>query len=746
MLRRIAFVLSTAVASLALFATGASAEGCPNEQVRRQQSSTALPDCRAYEQVSPAAKFGYSVGDNFAGAVQLGSDAGGDRVSYWGLNPLPGAQAGSFAGLLGERSAGGWTTSSILPPPGPEQTSLSQLCRDADLRGSTSDLLTSVYWDSTTEPWGSLNLVRPDGTRQHIADAPGLAIGSCNGDAPGQEWFEGISEDGHHVLFGSTTALVPGVTETGNDILYEWVDDHANGGAGTLRVVNRTNDPALTLLDSGPASLGGSGSWDRNDFLTGPHGLQHAISTDGSRIFFQNPAPNIVGSSGLPLGSSSLYARVKGTTTIAISDPQPGHSPAERVQYLDATPDGATVFFWANGQLTDEAPVAGGIYRYDMDSGQLRFLTTAPESGAGVPPTAIASSDGSHLYYQNGPDVYVNVEGHDRLILAAATVEGGPGAAGGIVLSNPGLRDDRCPSANVSPTGRYFAFMAFLSDGSTQIYRYDADTGVLDHVSTGPAAPSVPYASTFVSACGGSEPRPLLTRVMSDDGQYVFFDTAAPLVPQDNNGAFDTYEWHNGVVTLLGSGTNTDGSSFMGTDSSGANAFLETDQPLASQDGDQVADVYDARIGGGFPVAPDHPACAGDLCQGPPTAPPDLAVTGSLTFSGQGNAPPVTAPVRLKVSRLKAVTGTSALLHVTLPAGGTLITSGAGVRSTSRRLSTAGAVSITVSLTSRARATLKRKHLLKVNLQVVFRPTAGASSTAQLSLTFKATSKQKGHS
>ena len=31
---------------------------------------------------------------------------------------------------------------------------------------------------------------------------------------------------------------------------------------------------------------------------------------------------------------------------------------------------------------------------------------------------------------------------------------------------------------------------------------------------------------------------------MSDNGEYVFFDTADALVPQDTNGTLDVYEWH----------------------------------------------------------------------------------------------------------------------------------------------------------------------------------------------------------
>ena len=39
-----------------------AAGGCPNEAIRKEQGSTRLPDCRAYELVSPVYKGGYGAG------------------------------------------------------------------------------------------------------------------------------------------------------------------------------------------------------------------------------------------------------------------------------------------------------------------------------------------------------------------------------------------------------------------------------------------------------------------------------------------------------------------------------------------------------------------------------------------------------------------------------------------------------------------------------------------------------------
>src|ERR1700678_412122 len=66
----------------------ARAEGCPNEQLREQDGySLQLPDCRAYEQISPVDKnFTDALGE--ADVVQ--SSPSGDGVTFFSDTPFPG--------------------------------------------------------------------------------------------------------------------------------------------------------------------------------------------------------------------------------------------------------------------------------------------------------------------------------------------------------------------------------------------------------------------------------------------------------------------------------------------------------------------------------------------------------------------------------------------------------------------------------------------------------------------------------
>ena len=77
----------------------------------------------------------------------------------------------------------------------------------------------------------------------------------------------------------------------------------------------------------------------------------------------------------------------------------------------------------------------------------------------------------------------------------------------------------------------------------------------------------------------------------------------------------------------------------------GDDIFFTTDQGLVPQDTDGQDDVYDARLGGGFPPAPAEPQpCSGDACQGPLTNPAPLLVPGSVSQAPGENFPAPASP------------------------------------------------------------------------------------------------------
>jgi hypothetical protein len=65
----------------------------------------------------------------------------------------------------------------------------------------------------------------------------------------------------------------------------------------------------------------------------------------------------------------------------------------------------------------------------------------------------------------------------------------------------------------------------------------------------------------------------------------------------------------------------------------GSDIFFSTHTRLVGQDTDSLRDVYDARVGGGFPAPSEHP-CFGEACQGP------LGESTSFKPSASANSPP----------------------------------------------------------------------------------------------------------
>jgi hypothetical protein len=186
----------------------------------------------------------------------------------------------------------------------------------------------------------------------------------------------------------------------------------------------------------------------------------------------------------------------------------------------------------------------------------------------------------------------------------------------------------------VSSNGDFAAFGSKLSltgydnDGHLEVYRYDAGSDAIDCASC-PATGARTTGDADLAMRGLS---------LSDDGR-VFFDSTDPLIPSDLNGAEDVFEWREGKIGPISSGTSPIDSSLLSISADGTDAYFFTRQTLAPQDenGNSVK-IYDARAGGGFLFDPARPPCkASDECHGPGTQaapPPDIG-----TYQGtRGNS------------------------------------------------------------------------------------------------------------
>ncbi|TMK57360.1 MAG: hypothetical protein E6G51_06230 [Actinobacteria bacterium] len=528
----------------------ASSQTCPNAVLRSENSSSALPDCRAYEMVSPPAKNGNDVGLSGASPVYVAA-ANGNALAFETLGALPGSQSSTAINQnLSTRGADGWSTKPLVPPvPARDNASFpiflnfSPNLERGVMRNPPGPSL------APGDVAGADNLyLRDNGDDSYqTLSAPAVA-----GPNPESLAFYGESADSSHVAFEANAALTPGAPPPPDVVsnLYERAD-------GELRLVSVL--PSGEPAPHGVALLASS-------FI---HTMAHSVSEDGSRIVFQTS--NLGGDPE----EEQIYLREDGTSTVQVSESQRAITdPAPTTPVLwGSSADGARVVFTSPKALTDDAPVGStNVYRFDANSGELETLTVSANPDDPIPATTGVlgiSEDASYIYFQSltqyapgqgvkgGPNIYVWHDGEIRYI---ATADVGDLGAANI-------------TPRVSPNGRYLVFGtssrvtaydnadAITGAPDSEVYLYDA------------GADRVTCASCRLSGDqptgAASLPAPPFRklndrqRTVLDDGT-VFFDSADAIVPADSNGLRDVFEFRDGRVDLISSGTSADISAFAG--------------------------------------------------------------------------------------------------------------------------------------------------------------------------------------
>jgi hypothetical protein len=735
--------LATIVASTVFFvaspALATAADSCPNAQFRTGYSAY-LPDCRAYEMVSPLDKNGFDI-------RELGAQPSlsGDVVTYTSWGAFAGNAAASAPDqYLASRSSQGWATAGIMPPMAPNSSPI-----NFGFQGFSADLSRMVEVNGDPPVDGavpnSTNLYRRDADESLHLLTPGEPATGVTAPA-----FAGASSDFSHVIFEQNEALTPGAPPPGLGVLnvYESVN-------GTLRLVT-------VLPDGTPSPTGGQASL-----------VVHNVSRNGSRIFWQGNTP------------SPSFVREDGTTTVKISGtqrtpPDPNGSGGDRTTLWAAATDGSKAFFTSPEMLTNDANTGtsdhgNDLYQYDVADGTLVDLTPDADpgdpNGADVQGVVGLSDDGSRIYFvANGVlaagathgdcvgggtcNLYVRHAGVTRFI-ASLTAAQDPVDN---ISDSPDWEHQYDHGhgkdgswAQVSGDGRHLLFTTraaqpgFDNNGHREVYLYDASgAGQLTCVScnskgvaAGDAVPNQAFPPTiFGSPSGHLLYSSGFVRNLSSDGSRVFFMSQEALVPQDTNSQWDVYEWENGAVHLISSGQSDSPSLFVGSTPSGNDVFFVNRQQLVDQDLDANADLYDARVGGGFPSPPGAPApCGADDCRGALSGPPGAAPTAAtVTFSGPGNATPAPS-VRVLHS---VVHGATLRLVVRVLVAGRVTVQGHSLGSVTRSLRAAGVYSLRVRLNQAARSTLRHRRRLHISARVAFTAATGEYSSSTVRLTVKA--------
>jgi hypothetical protein len=663
--QRVLAALVLALLGAGAWTAAARAEGCPNEQLRRQEGAAlALPDCRAYEQVSPVAK-NFTDARGEADAVQSSPSGGG--VTFFSDAPFPGVLSATGPSLyLGTRAGGEWSTEGLVPPTLPrslpEHGSASVLSLTADLSAAIVD----------TEP--GLEAGMAPGRYSYLRDN---TTGSFRLLGPGVARFADATADDSRIIFESREQLLPNAT-TNVVNLYEWDGSRPPGEELSL----------AGILHDGKAPSGGSVAGPGGPALSGRIGgatskfyTQHTISADGSRVFFSDA------------GTGQIYMREpEAGRTIPVSV---GIEPA---YWRAATANGSDAFYTEGDDL----------YRFNVnefeeskkpESEALAEAREALTSGAaGVLGTlGIATESGAYVYFVATGVLADNENGNKEIAEASKRnlYEWHNGETVFIArLSTEGEYDEydwrnfysphfgAVPAAGeksslVTPDGKtvLFASQARLTSydnaGQGELYLYDATSGRLTCVSCDPSGvPATSEASLAGNLLIAATPErnAFLTRNLSEDGSRVFFQTKEALVPQDTNEQTDVYEWERegaggvggcsrssasfsdssgGCLYLISTGQSADQSYFGDASADGSDVFFFTRQPLVGQDQDENDDLYDARVGGGIAAQNPLPttSCTGEGCLGPVAPSPAFDAPSSTTVVASGNiVTPQSAP------------------------------------------------------------------------------------------------------
>jgi hypothetical protein len=810
--RRVARVvlagIPSVVAALALSGVPASAaaEGsCPNETLRAESNtdphtgvpySMQLPDCRAYEQVTPPFKSTNAVLPGMesrtgtavtASIANDGSSLLELSLPFLGTGGAGADQAGLNTAYEMRRGASGWTTTSLTAPASVFPISSEQLVSPADPAFG--------LWSAAT-PSQSIHaedfyLREADGTFSDIGPfAPAAATAGPPHEARPETQgpkaqIVGASADLSHVvfqLFSEGADLWPGdKTTEGMQSLYEYV--------GTGHTGEGADVPTLLGVDNKDEEIGVCGTMLGGNVERDTGTVRNGVSAGGSTIFF-NVQPHKCLPKAPGPAVAQLYARI-GTpgaqTTVNVAGTSECASSAscnvtKPVTYKAASKDGSRVFFTSTQPLLpSDTDTSNDLYMCELpgDGGStpapsgvvnacpdLRAVSVGWGVEAKVQSVAAISEDGSRVYFTaagvltSEPNLSL-ATGHQvaklgahNLYLWEAPDEAHPAGHIAFVASLSASLSEGTRGAQATPDGGYLVFgdHAKLTPGDTstasQVFRFDAQTGEVIRVSVGQGGFNDNGNTSEYPA--SLAPVQLGRVTVSNDGSYIVFESADALTPQVQGHGRNSYEWHDGNVYLISDGTDTQThSGLIGIDASGENIFFTTADALVGQDTDEDFDIYDARIDGGFPAPIAKPSCSGEGCQGPPSsgwpAPP---LPGSLAPPAIGNlAPPATGGVlgtrivegagKVQITK-RSIKGTTVTLSVKVPAAGAISASGSGLKTARRSVSKAATYTLKLTVTTAGRASLRKHHRLKVKIRVVFTPSTGASSSATGTVTVKA--------
>jgi hypothetical protein len=627
-----------------------------------------LPDCRAYEMVSPVDKNGGELKIvRERSYIQTSPD--GDRITYTTL-PAFGDEPSSKAynQYLASRGEGGWSNHGINAPLGRQLQGEGLIYIFLEVGGFSPDLCNEWLADYNVTPLtpaaqeGYVNLFRQDlcgtdGFEALTTETPPSGTRVEYVSAFEGRTLQGYSADSRHALFTAQAKLTPDAAPGHSNVQ---IYDRADGALHLVSVLpGGAADVTQTAVGGGLNGFGGN--------------LKSAVSADGSRVFWTSGVQSN--------GEGEIYLREHpDREQSALGNCQESLPVEPEMACTMPVSSSGQAFFWAAGgskALYSEGSLGeskASLHEFDVGT-ETRTLIAA-----GVKGVLGTSEDLSSVYFvstevlsgvepndeseeaeEGEQNLYLDHEGSFTFIARLPATDVGKASGEEIAYNLASPKPER-RNTRVSPDGAHLTFMstarltgfdntdAANGKPDTEVFLYDAADKALSCVSCTPSGARPTgrelhqigrTTGVFAAAWIPSwDQRLYASHVLSDDGSRLFFMSNTPLLRRDTNGAQDVYEWeaageggcdeesaayfesNGGCIYLISSGESSFESEFWDASPDGKNVFFTTESSLLPQDPGSV-DLYDAREGGGFPQPAQAAGCEGEACQNPPAAPND---------------------------------------------------------------------------------------------------------------------------
>jgi hypothetical protein len=620
--------------------------GCPNDSLRTGFSAL-LPDCRAYELVTPPDTNARTpqgiqhLGTILDFPMAQASPAGGAVSFQIEGGVIPGSEGGtgSLGGdpYLSTRGEAGWVTVH-KGPSGAESPNVDP--------GATSPDQGYSFW-STSSGSGPAAIEGKTTYYVRYPDGHSALIGRGDLGVDPQAIGVLISENGGHIIFVVKNKVAE---HSGPAIQLEPNAPPQVGGEGTEAIYDRTPDEVTHVVSLLPGD---------ETPAPGEDAIYKGASLDGRGIAFE-------------IGNE-LYLRFAEET----------YEVGEGVTFAGVAEGGDRVFYLEGGHLyrfdaltksaTPFTPTLGGVVPVNVSADGSSAYVISPSA-----PLSLKNPQGAKPKL-GAENLYLSRDGAISFVgtVTEQDVKGeGNEQYGGLGLWLYALSQNK-PGADPSrttPDGKAMLFESranlagYDSEGHVEIYRYDYSADQLDCLSCAPTgAPAQTDASLESISQGIGAPEPFTgtayVKNLSSDGRRAFFQSTEALVPTDRDGLQDVYEWEaqgvgscthaGGCVYLISSGRSLRTDYLFAASASGDDVFFISPDVLLPRDLEETPSIYDAKVGGGF-AEPVTAECEGEGCRPGLTPAPVLP---GLASGGAGPSGNVAHPRRCPKGKRKVRRG-----------------------------------------------------------------------------------------